>query len=382
MVDQRAAGSVLAVEYEVSPQRRGWALLHRPEEGAPSRLTAPSQYLEALVAARAPRNTQKARAHDLALFFGWCDSLNRDWRLAQPAWITAYLTDLSRVAKGIPLRSPERVLHINGGARANSTIRRNLDSVKGFFSWAATCDLVSERVAWRVGQVRAPRVPAKATADRLMRSDVDEVFRSVATRPRERLLLELEYSCGLRLSEALGLMFEDVHLNVENRAVGCSIGGPHIHVVVRSEDELPAGVAHKAEHDRVVPLPQRARDAYSDWCSARLDLLGEEDLSPFVFVKVTGPDRGSAWTASAAEKTLWRCAQRLPGSLRDSFHGHLLRHTYASELVDAGVDSRLIQALMGHRSIESTAVYEHPDARMLVGAVERLDVWRADRFTR
>ena len=37
---------------------------------------------------------------------------------------------------------------------------------------------------------------------------------------------------------------------------------------------------------------------------------------------------------------------------------------------------------MGHRSIESTAVYEHPDARMLVGAVERLDVWRADRFTR
>jgi len=57
-----------------------------------------------------------------------------------------------------------------------------------------------------------------------------------------------------------------------------------------------------------------------------------------------------------------------------------LRHTYASELVDAGVDSRLIQALLGHKSIESTAIYVHPDARMLAGAVERLDSWRADRF--
>jgi len=298
---------VLAVEYEVSPQRRGWALLHRPDEGPPSRLPAPSQYLEALVAARAPRNTQKARAHDLALFFGWCDSLNRDWRMAQPAWITAYLTDLSRVAKGIPLRSPERVLHIDGGVRANSTIRRNLDSVKSFFSWAATCDLVSERVAWRVGQVGAPRVPTKASADRLTRSEVDEVFSRVGGRPRERLLLELEYSCGLRLSEALGVMFEDVHLGLDNRALGCPIVGPHVHIVVRSEDDLPAGVAHKSNVDRVVPLPQRARDAYVDWCSARLEWLGEDDVSPFVFVTVAGLARGSAWTAAAAQKMLWRC---------------------------------------------------------------------------
>jgi site-specific recombinase XerD len=371
---------VLAVEYEVSPQRRGWALLHRPEEGAPSRLTAPSQYLEALVAARVPRNTQKARAHDLALFFGWCDALAKDWRMAQPGWITAYLTDLSRVAKGAPLRSPERVVRIDGGARASSTIRRNLDSVKSFFSWAATCDLVSERVAWRVCQVRAPRVPTRMSADRLTPVEVTEVFDSVVTRPRERFLLELEYSCGLRLSEALGLMFEDVHLNVDNRSLGCSVAGPHIHVVVRGEDELPAGVAHKSEHDRVVPLPHRARAAYADWCVARLERVGEDDVSPFVFVTVVALRRGSAWSAAAAEKTLWRCGQRLRPPLRDSFHGHLLRHTYASELADAGVDSRLIQALLGHRSIESMTVYVHPDARLLTGAVEQLDAWRTDRF--
>jgi len=338
--------------------------------------------LESLVAARVPRNTQKARAHDLALFFGWCDSLGRDWQAVQPGWITAYLTDLARVVKGTPLRSPERVVRIDGGARANSTIRRNLDSVKSFFSWAATRDLVSERVAWRVGQVRAPRVPRKATADRFTPAELDEIFDSVSTRPRERLLLELEYSCGLRLSEALGMMFEDVHLNIDSRALGCVIAGPHVHVVVRAEDELPAGVAHKSEQDRVVPLPQRARDAYSDWCSARLELLGEEDLSPFVFVKIAGRERGSAWTAAAAEKILWRCGQRFTGTLRSSFRGHLLRHTYASELVDAGVDSRLIQALLGHKSIESTAIYVHPDARMLAGAVERLDAWRVDRFGR
>lgn len=190
------------------------------------------------------------------MFFGWCDAVGRDWRVIRPDWIVVYLSDLARVPQRVPLRSPERVLRIDGEQRASATIRRNLDSVKRFIAWAAARDLVSERVAWRVSQVQAPRVPKKMTADRLMPDEVAEVFSSVAGRPRERLLLEFEYSCGFRLSEALSIMFEDVHLNVSNLALGCSIAGPHVHVVVREEGELPPGVAHKARQDRVVPLLQ------------------------------------------------------------------------------------------------------------------------------
>lgn len=146
---------------------------------------------------------------------------------------------------------------------------------------------------------------------------------------RDRALLELLYGTGARISEAVGLDVDDVDLE-------------HGSVRLRG----------KGGKTRVVPLGSFARTAVADYLhGARRDLVRAGGSGPAVFLNARGGrlSRQSAWTV------LTKAAGR--AGLDVDVSPHVLRHSFATHLIDGGADVRVVQELLGHASVTTTQVY-------------------------
>lgn len=191
--------------------------------------------------------------------------------------------------------------------------------------------------------------------------------------PRVRLCVDLLYCAGLREGEALGLRIEDLCVSRDVApALGCAMpGGAHLHVRRRLNRN---GVLAKSRIDRVVPMSppllQSLRDWHA-WCfeTFRVGL----DLSALL-LSLAGPTAGQAWSVSGFA-TMWASKVKAVPAL-SGVNPHMLRHTFASELADAGVDALASQQLLGHESAESTSIYTHSLMGTLRAAVARLADWR------
>jgi site-specific recombinase XerD len=112
--------------------------------------------------------------------------------------------------------------------------------------------------------------------------------------------------------------------------------------------------------------------AWEDWSAWAYDHRPKSVDCPFLFQAVTGPIR--PLTVSGFRSVWEKKVKAIPGM--NYVHPHLLRHTFASELIDAGVGSFYVQQLLGHRSPSSTEVYTAPYMNSLVAAVGTLATWR------
>ncbi len=146
-------------------------------------------------------------------------------------------------------------------------------------------------------------------------------------RLRAVALLELLYGTGARISEAVGLDVDDLDLD------GAS---------VRLEG--------KGGRARVVPLGRYAQDALSAYLTRARPVLASRRASPAVFLSRRGTrlSRQSAWTAL-------RAAALTAGV--DGVSPHVLRHSFATHLLDGGADVRVVQELLGHASVSTTQIY-------------------------
>lgn len=149
---------------------------------------------------------------------------------------------------------------------------------------------------------------------------------------RDKAILEVLYGCGLRVSELAGLNLRDVFI----------------------EDEL-LRVMGKGSKERVVPLlgsARRSLDAYLDgW---RDVLVSRQRPSDAVFLG----ERGTRLSRQALYQLVGRYG-RLVGI--EGLHPHTLRHTYATHLLEGGMDLRYVQELLGHASVSTTQIYTHVD---------------------
>lgn len=144
--------------------------------------------------------------------------------------------------------------------------------------------------------------------------------------PMAQMCVTLMYSCGLRISEALGLNVSD-------------IDSARMVLVVR---------AGKGNKDRHVPLPQRTLELLRDYWRRRKPplngpLLIADDGHPLSY------DRTRYWLKRAVKKS----------GIAKRICNHTLRHSYATNLMEQGVDVRVIQGLLGHRSLKTTTLYLH-----------------------
>ncbi|WP_242448140.1 site-specific tyrosine recombinase XerD [Cellulomonas sp. WB94] len=223
----------------------------------------------------------------------------------------------------------------DGGAQlsASSTAR----AVVALRGWHRFCALEGLTGADAARSVRPPAQP-KRLPKAISTSDVERLLEaaSVGEGPvplRDRALLELLYSTGARISEAVGLDIDDMDLT-------------HGRASVR--------LRGKGRKERVVPVGSYAVDAVDAYLvRARPALAGEGRGTPAVFLNTRGArlSRQSAWglLSAAAERA------HLDGAAHVS--PHTLRHSFATHLLAGGADVRVVQELLGHASVTTTQIY-------------------------
>jgi integrase/recombinase XerD len=214
------------------------------------------------------------------------------------------------------------------------SVARHLVSLRNFF-----------RFAVREGEIRvdptlnmeSPKI--RRSLPRFLRMDeVDRLLQqpdtSIARGKRDRAMLEVLYSSGLRVSELLDLRVADLDMQM-----GClrCIG--------------------KGDKERLVPVGRRALAAVNDYLrNARPEIVArakETSASPFLFLNRLGRKltRAGIW------KIIHQCGQR--AGLRMPLTPHKLRHSFATHLLERGADLRSVQLMLGHADISTTQIYTH-----------------------
>ena len=219
-------------------------------------------------------------------------------------------------------------LHERGLAR--TSIARRLATLRSFFRFLVRRKLARTNPA---REVRTPSLPGRLPAH-LPIDQSDALFRQrfgddEASR-RDRAILEVLYASGVRVAELSGLDLEDVDL----REGGVRVLG-------------------KGRKERIVPLGAKAIEALRDYLGAREN--GEGPLFRNA--------RGGRLTVRSLHRIV-RARARSAG-LAGRVTPHTLRHTFATHLLDAGADLRLIQELLGHARLTTTQRYTHVSADRL-----------------
>lgn len=272
----------------------------------------------------------------------YLEHLARERRLS-PRTVDAYRRDLAAWAvfctgRGLDCETPEtalvRAFVAEGHRRGLSgrSLRRRLSALRGFFRYRIREDALDHNPA---RAVRAPRGPR-----RLPRApDVDQIARLLAPAPEDDLelrdlaMLELFYSSGLRLAELVALRLADLDLA-----------------------DASVRVLGKGAKTRVMPVGAQARAALARWLAVRPRLAGD---TAALFVG----RRGRPLTPRAVQQRLARWA--LKHGTGGRLHPHLLRHAFASHLLESSGDLRAVQELLGHADIGTTQVYTHLDFQHL-----------------
>ena len=259
--------------------------------------------------------TRRAYRVDVEEFCDWLDDRGTDLDAVDVRVLAAYVAQLGASRPG---REPARL--------APSTIARKLAAVRAFLRHAlGRARVPVAPLAPRRGR-RLPDAPREAEVEASLAALEGEG--PVAL--RNRTLVELVYSAGLRSAEAVGLDLGDVDF----------------------EQELVHVRSGKGGKDRVVPLGEEAAHWLARYLrDARPQLArGANDA---LFLSVGGRRLDTS--------TLRRLVP----------HPHRLRHAFATHLLEGGADLRTIQELLGHSSLSTTQVYSHVDARRLRRVYDR-----------
>ena len=234
------------------------------------------------------------------------------------------------------------------------SIARRLSAWRGFFDWLAAQGEAAANPARGVRGPRAPRRLPKAlppdVAVRFVGAAHGDDFESV----RDQAMLELFYSSGLRLSELTSL---DVrHFDGPG---GASTGWIDL-------DEAELTVRGKGGRTRTVPIGRAAREALQRWLAVRSDWCAGRPRCDerALFLGVQGR-RLANRTVQVRLKRL-ALARGVPANV----HPHVLRHSFASHLLQSSGDLRAVQELLGHASIATTQVYTSLDFQRLAAVYD------------
>ncbi|KUN18741.1 hypothetical protein AQJ11_33405 [Streptomyces corchorusii] len=320
-------------------------------------------------------HTQRNYLPRVGRYLNWCRGRGTDWQ-------TVSLGDLARYKFGLEL-TPVR--H-NQQPPAGKTVNAHLTTVCEFLRFCAAQGRIPQEVADRLVEPRflhhAPRgyqrgehgehSVIRARVLRALEIEVppatltsaqSQCIVDAARMARDRLLLSILLTGGLRIGEALGLRREDMHLLPDATHLGCTHRGAHLHV--RPQQDNANGARAKSGRSRVVPLVRECVQRYRDHLAERGEVPGTAG-SDYVFVNLVGPYAARPMTYSNAKQIIERIGNRCGFRARP----HMMRHTAATRWIRSGIDPDVVQTLLGHASSASMAVYLHATDEDLRTAVE------------
>ncbi len=267
-------------------------------------------------------HTIKNYSRDLQLIGNWCTEAGlSDWQHLNPHQVRGYVAKRHR--SGV----------------SGKTIQRELSSLRSLFNY-----LLREGVAENnpAQGIKAPKVKRRlpATLDTDQLSSLLDVTDDTPLSLRDLAMLELFYSSGLRLAELVSINLHDLDLK-----------------------STLLQVTGKGAKTRQVPIGRKAVAALKRWIKVRGDLAKGDE--PALFIS----NRGSRISPRTIQQRVKQWA--LQHGASRNIHPHLLRHSFASHLLESSGDLRAVQELLGHADISTTQIYTHLDFQHLANVYDK-----------
>ncbi len=291
---------------------------------------------------------------DLDKFFSYLQSERR----YSSHTVVAYRRDLKHFVRCLGLdeaqpvswddiKQPEirqcvSMLHRQG--LSGKSLQRWLSSIRSLYNYLSRHQTATHNPA--VG------IPAPKAAKRLPKTlNVDEINQLLENTAHEKeadnkqlicrdvAMMEMLYGCGLRLSELQGLSLQDIDWQQQ--------------IVT---------VTGKGNKQRRIPFGRKAREALKSWLIKRKKIADENEVAVFV------SQRGSRVSHSCIQKRLKKMAS-IRG-LNTNVYPHMLRHSFASHILESSKDLRAVQELLGHANLTTTQIYTHLDFQHLAGVYD------------
>jgi len=273
---------------------------------------------------RASVHTVKNYRRDLQQLADYCELQSvHNWSDLQQSDIQAHIAARHRQGLG------------------SSSLQRELSALRSFFNFLLKKGLLPGNPAQHI---RAPRQPRKLpkTLDIDQITGLLEAGADSLLEIRDLAMLELFYSSGLRLAELSALHLRDIDL--QNQQLRVRRG--------------------KGKKARELPIGSKAVTALQNWLQVRPQLCQSEE--PALFVSSRGGRRlGDRGIQLRLQR--W-CRQK---GVSEHLHPHMLRHSFASHLLESSQDLRAVQELLGHSNISTTQIYTHLDFQHLADVYDR-----------
>ncbi len=255
-------------------------------------------------------NTLSAYRSDLTQFSFWLEHKKVDLLKVEAKDILAYLSSLE-----------------NASVR---TVARRLSSLRRLYEYLLRENKIKQNP---VSNVDAPRL-GRTLPKSLTEDEVENLLNAPDTAPatgvRDKAMLELLYATGLRVTELVSLTIQQVNLRQG---------------VVR--------VTGKGNKERLVPMGEEA----NAWIERYLSSARSEILGNAITDAMFPSNRGKAMT----RQTFWHMVKRyaVVAEIKKTLSPHVLRHAFATHLINHGADLRVVQMLLGHSDISTTQIYTH-----------------------
>ena len=256
------------------------------------------------------KNTLDAYRRDISAFIDFCaeDDINVITRLH----VSAYIMDL----------------HENNISPAS--IARKLSAIKSFFKWACANEIIKINPLSSIETAKLPKHLPKVLSE----SEINQLI-TKNTNLTEKVILELLYSCGLRVSELCNLNISDI--NIEAKTILCF---------------------GKGSKERLIPFGEYACNAIKDYLKTReIYILKNNLFTKRLLISENG--------RPITRQDVYRIIHKLGKEINKDISPHTLRHTFATHLLENGADLRVVQELLGHSDVATTQLYTHISKKRL-----------------
>jgi len=219
---------------------------------------------------------------------------------------------------------------------AASSIRQNVVSLKIFFRFLCNNKILSEDIAEGLFSPKPEQLLPKT----INQKDVKQLLESIETSDplgmRDRALIELLYSSGLRLGEIMEALLENLYL-----------------------EEGHIRVTGKGNKTRIVPIGKKALEEINNYLDKGRKKLVNSKSTSHIFLSIRGK--------KLSPSRIWHLVKERSkrADIKSPIHPHQLRHSFATHLLSGGADLRIIQELLGHADISTTQTYTHVDEKGL-----------------
>ncbi len=265
--------------------------------------------------------TVQASSTDLGQYRDWLIRKNLDYLQADRLVLLDYLSDLRRMTPGEKMK--------------NSTMCRKLSTLRGFYKFLCQEDLVQTNPLGGIHSFKKEKNLPDFLFVEEMKQFLSGFDPSNPSDRRDEVLFSLIYGCGLRVSEACALEWSDLRL-----------------------EERIVRILGKGSKERIVPIPRWLTGKLKQW---KAETGGQGRLFSNKNGKPLTP-RGVQYRMEIHSDK-----QNMPMKV----HPHMLRHSYATHLLDGGADIRTVQELLGHSSLSTTQIYTHVSNESLMQAYQK-----------